>query len=207
MPFVFVVAVATFVFVPLMLNVPLAPAVGAVNVTVAFATGFWPPSTTRTDMGANGLPAIALCGVPLRVVIAVGVPARLVSVKFAGEATPATEAVTVSCPAIPFAENVVEAATPLAFVSTAVLLTLAPLGSAKVPLAPLAGAVKTTTALLTGLFPLSRTVTCNGVANGLLIPALCGVPPVALTAAGAPVVLLRSKVAGVWAPGAEAATE
>jgi hypothetical protein len=69
--------------------------------------------------------------------------------------------------------NVVEVATPLAFV---VAVFTPP---ANVPLAPLPGAVKVTVAPATGFPPLSFTVATSGAANAVLIVALCGVPLVA----------------------------
>jgi hypothetical protein len=81
------------------------------------------------------------------------------------------------------AVNVAEVATPLALV-TAVFSP-----PAKVPLAPLVGAAKVTVTAFTGLFEASRTVTCKAVPNAVLIVALCGVPAVAVTLAGAPVIV------------------
>jgi hypothetical protein len=75
-----------------------------------------------------------------------------------------------------------------------------------VPLAPITGAVKVTIALLTGLLPLSTTFTCSGFVNGLPTTALWPFPAVARTEAGAPVVFVRSKFAGVGTPAIEAVT-
>ena len=75
-----------------------------------------------------------------------------------------------------FAVNVVEVATPLAFVvSVSVLVPLA-----NVPLAPVAGAVKVTAAPLTGFWPLT-TVAARGAAKAVLIAALCEGPVVEVT--------------------------
>jgi hypothetical protein len=71
---------------------------------------------------------------------------------------------------------------------------------AKVPLAPVVGAVKVTVTPLTGLLPASFTVTCSPVANAVLIVALCGVPPVAAMLAGGAVVFVRLKLAVVARP-------
>src|SRR5580704_253197 len=69
---------------------------------------------------------------------------------------------------VAFAVNVVELATPLAFVvSVSVLVPLA-----NVPLAPVAGAVKVTVAPLIGFWPLS-TVAARGAANAVPTAALC----------------------------------
>ncbi len=162
---------------------------------------------TLTVRGAaNCLFPIAFCGVPLIAVTFVGSPGRFVNTKVAAVDTPATVAVTLSEPAIPFAVNAPDVATPLAFVVAVVLLVLPPVGLANVPLAPAAGAAKTTIALLTGFRPLSTTVTCSGVAKLVFTAALWLLPAVAVTVAGAPVVLVRSNVAKVGAPAAEAVT-
>src|SRR5439155_1618292 len=68
---------------------------------------------------------------------------------------------------------------------------------AKVPLAPLPGAVNVTVMLPTGLFPASRTVACSGVANAVLAVALCRVPVVEGMLAGAPARLVTEKFAEV----------
>ena len=81
------------------------------------------------------------------------------------------------------AVNTVDVATPLAFV-VAVLLP------AKLPLAPLAGAVNVTVTPCTGLPPLSFTVATSAAANAVLMAALCGVPPVAVIDAAVPVLTL-----------------
>jgi len=79
------------------------------------------------------------------------------------------------------AVNTGAVATPLAFV---VAVFTPP---AKVPLAPLVGAVNVTTTPLTGLLAASVTVAWSCVANAVLIAVLCGVPPVAVMLAGGPV--------------------
>src|SRR5260370_4642650 len=89
-----------------------------------------------------------------------------------------------------------DVAIPLAFV----VAVFAP--PANVPLAPLAGAVKVTTAPLTGLFRESLTVACNCGANAVLICALWGVPAVAAILSGALALdtLISEKLAGVATP-------
>jgi hypothetical protein len=62
---------------------------------------------------------------------------------------------------------------------------------ANVPLAPEAGAVKVTVTPLIGFESLSTTVACSCVENAVLTTVVCGVPAVALTADGAPAVLVR----------------
>jgi hypothetical protein len=100
--------------------------------------------------------------------------------------------------------NTDDTATPFAAeVSVSVFVPLL----TNVPLAPddEVDAVKVTTALLTGFPPPSRTVTMNG-ANVPLIGALCVIPPVTWTPAGAPIVFVSVKLAGVVAPEANAVT-
>ena len=77
-------------------NVPLAPVLGAVNVTVTPLTGLPPASfTVACSAVAKAVLITALCGVPAVAVIEAGAPAVLVKEKFAGVVTPATAAVTV----------------------------------------------------------------------------------------------------------------
>src|SRR5437763_11515973 len=77
-------------------NVPLAPLPGAVNVTVTPLTPLPKESlTVACSCVANAVLMEALCGVPAVALILAADPARFVREKFAGEATPETEAVTV----------------------------------------------------------------------------------------------------------------
>jgi hypothetical protein len=96
--------------------------------------------------------------------------------------------------------NVAEVATPLALV---VAVFTPP---AKVPLAPVAGAVNVTTTPFTGFEPPSSTVATSGAAKAVPTGALCGVPLVAAIDAAAPAVFVRLKLAGVDVPVAEAVT-
>jgi hypothetical protein len=75
------------------------------------------------------------------------------------------------------------------------------------PLAPFTAGftVNVTITPLTRFPPASFTVACRFVANAVLTVALCGVPAVAVTVAGAPTVLVREKFADV-APVALAVT-
>ena len=98
------------------------------------------------------------------------------------------------------AVKIAEVATPLALV----VAVLTP--PANVPLAPVAGAANVTTTPLTGLLPESLTVATSGVANEVLIAALCGVPPVAAIEAAAPGVLVSKKFAGAATPATVAVT-
>jgi len=194
-------AFVTAVFTP-PAKLPLAPVPGAVNVTVTPETGFPPLSfTVATSGAAKAVLMVALCGVPLVAVMLAGVPAVLVSKKFAAVTTPATVAVTVyGPPAVPLAVNVAEVATPLAFV-TAVFTP-----PAKLPLAPLPGAVNVTVTPETGFPPLSFTVATSGAANVVLMVVLCGVPLVAVMLAGVPAVFVSKKFAAVTTPATVAVT-
>jgi len=66
---------------------------------------------------------------------------------------------------------------------------------ANVPLAPLVGAVNITFTLLSRLPAKSFTVACSVDPNAVLIAAVCGVPPVAVTVCGGPGRLVREKLA------------
>jgi len=77
-------------------NVPLAPLPGAVNVTTTPVTGLFPASVTVATNGApNAVLIAALCPDPLVAATLAAGPTVLVSEKFAGVATPATDAATV----------------------------------------------------------------------------------------------------------------
>ncbi len=161
---------------------PLAPLVGAVNVTSTPLTGLLPASVTVATKGAvNIVLTVALCPEPLVTATLAAGPTVFVSEKFA-EVAPVTLATTVyGPPAIEFAENVAEVAIPLAFV----VAVLTP--PAKVPVGPLVGAVKVTTTPFTGLFPESVTSATKGAVNAVLIAALCPEPlDTATLAGGAP---------------------
>jgi hypothetical protein len=64
--------------------VPLAPAPGAVNVTLTPGTALFPASVTVAAKGAaNAVLIVALCGVPLVAVTLAAAPGVFVSAKFA----------------------------------------------------------------------------------------------------------------------------
>ena len=73
-------------------------------------------------------------------------------------------------------------------------------------LAPDAGAAKVTVTPLTGLLAASRTVTCSGTANAVLIAVLCGVPAVALADAAPPTMFVSANEAGRETPATLAPT-
>lgn len=77
-------------------KVPLAPEAGAVKVTATLETGLLLASSTVACSAVGKLPpATVSWGVPALAAMDAGDPARLVSEKLAGVATPATVAVTV----------------------------------------------------------------------------------------------------------------
>src|SRR5579871_6230891 len=163
-------------------KVPPAPLPGAVKVTVTPLTGFPPESFTVATNGlAKVVLIVALCGVPPVAVTLAGATDWFVRLKLAVPATPDALATTVKLPAVALAVNAGAVAAPLTPVSTMTAVPEPP----KAPLAPLPGAVKVTATPLTGFPPESFTVATNGLAKAVLIVALCGVPPVAVTLAGA----------------------
>jgi len=87
-------ALVTAVFTP-PANVPLAPLVGALKVTVTLATGLLLASVTITcSCAANAELIVAFCGVPaLATMLAGGLP-KFVSEKLAEPETPEAVAVT-----------------------------------------------------------------------------------------------------------------
>ena len=77
-------------------KVPLAPFPGAVNVTVTPLTGLFDTSlTVACKAVVNAELTGALWGVPAVAVMLAGGAETLVSEKFAGDATPEADAVTV----------------------------------------------------------------------------------------------------------------
>jgi len=101
------------------------------------------------------------------------------------------------------AVNAGDVATPLAFVVAVLMFVLVP---AKMPLAPVDGAVNVTITPLTGCDPLSSTVATSGAANAVSMVAVCGVPLVAVIVAGTAAALVRLKLAGVDTPATDAVT-
>lgn len=92
-PLAFVAAVTV---VTLPVKLPLAPVVGAVNVTVTPLTGLLPASfTVACRAVANAVLTGALCPDPAVAAMLAAAPAVFVRLKLAGVATPATLAVTV----------------------------------------------------------------------------------------------------------------
>lgn len=179
------------VFVTAVTVAILAPVPGPVNVTVTPLTGLPPASLTVTTRGfAKAVLMVAAWPPPLVAVVDAGAPAALVMENVAGVATPVTVAFTTNEPAVLSAVKVGEVAMPEASVDT---VTEAP-PPAKLPLAPLAGAVNVTLAPLTGLPPESFTVATRGAAKAELTVAVWPPPLVAVIEAGGPTVLVAVKV-------------
>ena len=87
-------AFVTAVVVALPPKLALAPVVGAVNVTVTFATGFDAASVTNAcNAFPNGVLTVVLCGFPALAVIVWGIPAVFVNANVAGVSAP-TDAIT-----------------------------------------------------------------------------------------------------------------
>jgi hypothetical protein len=166
--------VATVMVAVLLLNLPEAPAPGAVNVTFTPETGLLPASFTVTASAlANAVLIVADCGVvPAFAVIDEAAPAVLVSEKFT-VAKPVAAAVTgYGPPAVEFAVNGA-VAIPEAFVATVIVAVLL----LNTPDAPEPGAVNVTFTPETGLLPASFTVTASALAKAVLMLADCGVVP------------------------------
>lgn len=158
----------------------LAPVLGAVKVTMTplrrlFAASF----TTTCSAVPNATLMFPLCGVPAVAAILAGAPARFVKLKLADVATPVVLAFTRKVPACPLAVSVGAVAIPLALV-TAVAVADPP----NVPEAPVLGAVKVTVTPLMGALLAFSTVACSAVPYAVLTATLCGVPAVAVIAAG-----------------------
>jgi hypothetical protein len=160
----------------------------------------------------NKLPAVVLRGTVMEVfplaekfwaawTTEKGGGTRLVSEKFTVVSPVAIAVTGYGPPAVAFAVKGADA-TPDAFVATMIVAVLL----LNTPEAPDPGAVNVTFTPVTGLPPLSFTVTAKGFAKAVLIVADCGVVPAfAVIVDGAPAVLVSEKLAEV-APVAEAIT-
>jgi hypothetical protein len=170
-------------------NVPLAPVLGAVQVTRTPCTALLPASVTLTVSGAKEELTGRLCGVPEVAAMLAAGPPVLVSEKFT-VVRPAAAAVTVyGPPAVAFAVKGADA-TPDAFVAT----TIVAVALLNLPDAPAPGAVNVTFTPGTGLLPASFTVTASAMAKAVLIVADCGVVPAfAVIDVAAPAVLVSEK--------------
>ncbi len=158
-----VLSVLKVTLLPPPAKVPLAPAAGAVNVTL------WPLPTALPDASVifteSGIPKAwpntAVCGVPLGA-IAAGVPGRFVRLKLC--VSELTVAVTRYGPALVLAVNAGAVAMPEALVAT-----VAP--PPKLPLGPEAGALKVTLTPEMGVPCESVTLTASAVPNAVEIAA------------------------------------
>ena len=160
----------------------------------------FPASVTVATNGApNAVLIDALCPEPLVTATVAGGADKFVSEKFAEVAPAALASTLYGPPTILFAVNTAEVATPLV-----VAAVFTP--PAKVPLAPLPGAVNVTTTPFTGLFPASVTIATNGAPNAVLIGALCPEPLVTTTFAAGPTLFVSEKLAGVATPATDAVT-
>src|SRR5437667_201551 len=155
------------------------------------SASFTASGTVACSGVANAVLTVALCPEPLVTTTFAAGATLFVSEKFAEVAPVALATTLYGPPAVAFAVNTADVATPLVFV---VAVFTPP---AKVPLAPLPGAVNVTVTLPTGLFPASVTVATNGAPNAALIDALCPDPLVTTTFAAGPTVFVNEKFADV----------
>jgi hypothetical protein len=174
----------------------LAPEVGAAKVTETPLTGLPPFVTVATNGMANAVPIAVLWPPPL-VAVSVAAPSVLVSGKLNGVKVPDVTA-TLYAPTAKFAVKVFDVAWPFAPVTSVSMVDVGAV--ANVELAPEAGAAKITVTPLTGLLLASVTVATNGLANAVPTMALCPPPPVAVSFAAAPAVLVKAKLTGVNVP-------
>src|SRR5580765_7148819 len=118
MPDAFVVAVLPFG------NAAPATLPGDVNATEMPWIGLPSTSFTSTASGlVNAANTPALCPSPDDTVIVCATAARLLRLKFAGVATPATDAVTVYVPVVPFAVKTGAVAVPVLLVVATTVVT------------------------------------------------------------------------------------
>ena len=189
--------VAVVVAVPLA-NVPEAPVAGAVKVTEAFGTGLPEPSFTSAASGVeNEVVTWADCGDPAETATCAGALAVFVSEKSAGAEIPETEAVTeYGPPAVVFALKADAVAIPEVLVVAVVVAV----ELAKVPEAPVAGAVNVTVTPGTGFPEPSFTSAAICVAKAVPTVADCTDPAETVTCDGEPTVLVSEKSAGEVTP-------
>jgi hypothetical protein len=193
-PEALVVAVAV---TPVPANVPLGPELGAVYVTVAFATALPLESVTVTTRGyANGVLIRANWPLPDVTVMLPGAPAVLFSGKVAAAVTPLTLALAEKPPAVPFADKAGEVATPEELVVAGAVVP----PPANVALAPEPGVLNVTVTFGTGLLLASFTITTSALTKAVLICAVCPPPDVAVMLAGLPAVFVRANPACVVTP-------
>src|SRR5579863_3203828 len=130
-------------------------------------------------------------------------PASFTNANATGGLTPVTEAVTMYPPVTSLARKAGATATPDALVVT--LTRLVPV-VAKVPLAPVDGALKVTVAPGTGFLSASLTVTDSGMVKVEPTGDCCVTPAPGVTLDGAAARLVRVNTAGLVTPWAVAVT-
>jgi hypothetical protein len=161
-----------------------APLAGGVNVTLTPETGFPLASLTSATSGlANDAPTVALWLLPPLTTMVVALPV---------EAT--TEYVPAAVPAV-----AVTVARPDASVVAGDVANVAD--------GPVPGAAKVTDAPGTGFPSASSTSATSDPANVAPTVALCGLPLLTITVAGAPAVFVRLKLAVETTPETSAVTE
>ena len=169
--------VATTIVAVLLLNMPDAPAPGAVNVTFTPDTGLLPESRTVTASAfAKAVLTTVDCGVvPALAVIVAGGPTMFVNAKLLVTGPAVTN--TLYEPMMELAVKVVAVAKPAAVVVVLVVFVVL----ANRPLFTSGfGAVKTTVSPLITTLPASRTVACNVVANAVFTAVLWPLPAVSV---------------------------
>jgi hypothetical protein len=175
-----------------------APLAGGVNVTLTPETGFPLASLTSATSGlANDAPTVALWLLPPLTTMVVGAPATFVSANVADVALPVeatTEYVPAAVPAV-----AVTVARPDASVVAGDVANVAD--------GPVPGAAKVTDAPGTGFPSASSTSATSDPANVAPTVALCGLPLLTITVAGAPAVFVRLKLAVETTPETSAVTE
>src|SRR4051812_2077501 len=98
-------ALVTAIAVSPLAKVPLGPLPGAENVTLTPETGLFEFVTVAWSIVANAVFTVVFWLLPAVTVTVAAAGGLFVKLKLAGVATPATLAVTVYDPAVPFAVN------------------------------------------------------------------------------------------------------
>jgi hypothetical protein len=163
-----------------MLQLSLPEGSGSLRVTLVAVPVPTPPLLLTCTVKPIADPAATEAASAVWTMLNRGLIGEFVSEKIALLATPATLAVTLYDPTVPFA--VKAGAVPTPKLSVATVAVMEP--PKKVPLAPEPGAAKNTVTLGTTLPRESRTVTCKGLENAVLIVALWLPPAVTAIEAG-----------------------
>ena len=149
---------------------PVPNPVARAAVTRSFVLTIFPPPSSIQITGCvlNRFPAVSGVDGGVWITRCVAAPAVFVRLNRAGVPTPATNAVSVYAPAVPFAVNTSEVAMPVATVALTSVLA----APGNVPPAPAGGAANVTEAPLTGLLNASLTITERGSGNAVFTPML-----------------------------------